>query len=131
MVVNIVTLAAVLLVAHIASSIFISSVILRQWRLLKLPIKGIDSFSDEQRKQITNFRVVMFTLSLMILIGNFAPVLIDLVTILSNNTLTTRNPTVKPISLIYAISNAFTLFISAYLVWKLYRLSDVRNLPKE
>lgn len=131
MVVDIVTVASVLLVAHIASSIFVSIVLLRQYRLLRLPIKNIGSFSEEQRREITNFRIVLFTISIIILIGNFVPILIDAVTILSNNTLTTRTPVVRPISLVYAISNAATLFVSAYLIWRLYKLADVRKMPKE
>lgn len=105
-------LALILLVLHLGSVVYIGGVLRKQWRLLKVPIYP----------EIKRFRRVLFTLSAIILIGNAIPIFVDLVTILTNNSLG-RTPSVKPISFAYAMSNALTALVSAYLIHTLYKLA--------
>lgn len=103
-------LASILLVGHLASTGFIVSVLRRQWQLLSLPID----------KTLRQFRHTLLYLSLGIFIGNLIPIAIDGLTLFVN---TGRPSHVKLISILYALSVAAVQFISAYLIWTLYRLA--------
>jgi len=92
--------------------VFIYGVIRKQWALMKLPVEN----------EIRHFRWVLFLLSVAILIGNIIPIFVDTLTILFNNP-TGRPPQVRPISVMYALSNALTALISAYLIHTLYKLA--------
>lgn len=103
-------LAVVLLTTHAGSAVFIFNVLRKQALLLRMPI---DSY-------LKHFRIILFALSLAIFAGNIIPIFIDGATLFVN---LGRTPSVRPISVLYAISNALTAFISAYLIHMLYRLA--------
>jgi len=109
-------LATFLLIGHIGSVFFISFVIKRQWGLLHYPID----------KSLKHFRLTLFFLALAILVGNFIPIVIDGLTFFIN---TGRPARVKDTSVIYSLSIAVVEFISAYLIWTLYRLAaDTKDI---
>lgn len=109
-------LAILLLIGHIGSVFFISFVLKRQWGLLKYPIN----------KNLKHFRLTLFFLALAILIGNFIPIVIDALTLFVN---LGRPSHIKPISIAYSLSIAIVEFISAYLIWTLYRLAaDTKDI---
>lgn len=112
-------LASILMLGHIGSTIYISGVLRKQYSLLRLPI----------HPALRRFRHVLFILSLLILLGNVLPIIIDGLTLVVNNT--GRPSHVRLISILYALSNAVVQFVSAYLIHTLYRLaandSDITN----
>lgn len=110
--------AAILLLVRIVSMTFITLVLKRQWALLKLPIKNAEQYNV---KALKHFRIVLFTIVLVIFIGNLVPAIIDIATILQANT--GRPDTVNPVSLIYTLTASVTSLISSYLIWRLYRLA--------
>jgi hypothetical protein len=105
-------IAAILLLARLASDFYMARVLRKQWKLLKLPIEP----------EIKRFRKVLFILSIVIFVGNFIPIIIDSITLLYGNP--GRPAAVRPISLMYAVSNASVAFFSAYLIHLLYKLAD-------
>ena len=121
------TLALVLLIGRIIAVTFIILVLIKQWRLIRLPL-------DERTTQFFNakdvlqFRVVFFVIGCIILAINFVPILIDTITFFADNVLG-RNPKVPPISAAYALSNSFGTAILSAFVWLLYRLAEGR-LPR-
>ena len=119
-------LALILLLIHSGSVVYMINVIRKQWALMKLPpdVSVLIDPTSEQIEEVKYFRRVLFVLSLVILIGNLIPIFVDLATIIFNNP-TGRPDHVKIISLMYALSNALTELISAYLINLLYRLSLV------
>jgi hypothetical protein len=103
-------LAALLLIGHFSSMLFIIRVLYRQFRLFKI----------RTTVELNHFRKVLFTLSIVIMIGNVIPISIDILTLFIN----LGRPThIRLISVLYALSNAVVEFASAYLVWKLYQLA--------
>lgn len=104
-------IAAILLIIRIFSIVFMSSVIRKQFRLFKLPI----------REEVRMFRVVLFILAIVILIGNAIPVIVDTVTLLTD---VPRSPFLSHLSVTYALSNAITSLSSSLLIWFLYRISE-------
>jgi len=103
-------LAFVLLVMHIASAVYIFTVLRKQARLLMLPI---DTY-------LKHFRMALFALSAAIFVGNIIPIVIDVLTLLVP---INRPVSVSFVSLAYALSNALTALVSAYLIHMLYRLA--------
>lgn len=103
-------LAIVLLAMHAGSAAYIFNVLRKQASLLRLPI---DTY-------LKHFRIVLFALSLAIFLGNIIPIFIDGVTLFVD---IGRTPSVRPISVLYAVSNALTALVSAYLIHMLYRLA--------
>jgi hypothetical protein len=131
MTISIQTLAAILILAHIGSGIFMTVVISKQYRLFSRSITPDDAlYQDNDIKKIKNFRLRLFLLSGVILGGNTIPILIDGITIFSHNALH-RNPHVPLISIAYAASNALTALVSAYLINTLYRIAQSANDPDE
>lgn len=108
--ISIKTLALVLLAMHAGSAAYIFTVLKKQVTLLRLPI---DSY-------LKHFRIILFVLSLAIFIGNIIPIVIDGLTLFID---LGRAASVRPIGIAYAISNAVTAFVSAYLIHMLYRLA--------
>lgn len=104
------TIAAILLLGHIISASFMVLVVKRQLALSKLPIDP----------ELLPFRKTLSRLSLAILIGNFIPIAIDILTIVTTDSLH-REETPSVAGVIYAFSNAVTAVISAYLIWTLYK----------
>lgn len=110
MTVSIQSLALILALLHIGSVFFISFVIRRQLGLFKI----------ETPEYLKHFRRVLFTLSVIILIGNIIPIVVDLLTLFVE---TGRPHQLRVVSVLYALSNAITALVSAYLIWRLYRLA--------
>lgn len=107
------TLALVLLLGRIVSVVFISLVLWKQYKLLRLPL-------EPPSKEINNFRKLLFILSCIILLGNVVPVVIDTLTLMSPDSIG-RNPSIPTISVAYALSNSATAAVSAFTIWLLYR----------
>lgn len=128
MTISIETLALILMLAHLAAAIFMARVLHRQWGLFKIPYDT--SIEPKLVKELKRFRAILFSLSVIVFAGNIIPILIDGVTFFYHNPLD-RNPTVPVISLAYAVSNALTALISAYLIFTLYRIAKGSNDPNE
>lgn len=108
---SIITLAGILLLARIGSQLFIITVIRKQYALSKLPIYP----------EIKHFRNVLFILSLVLFVGNFIPITIDLATLFTE---TGRPAQLGAVSVLYTVSVAIVSLLSAYLIHKLYKLAD-------
>ncbi len=104
------TVAFILLLGHIVSAVFMLFVVRRQRILSKLPIDP----------ELLPFRKTLNRLSLAILVGNFIPIIIDVLTITAHDSLR-REDSPSTIGIMYAVSNAVTAAISAYLIWTLYK----------
>lgn len=119
-------IAFILLIARLVSVGFIVSVLLTQVKQLGKPIDFslTPNLSKYQEKNIYRIRRVLFALSVIILLGNLVPIAIDWVTLISDNSLG-RTANVKPISVMYAFSNALTAMFSATMIWTLYRLAGI------
>lgn len=110
---NIKILAAVLLLEHVISGIFIGLVILKQRMLLRAPITN----------SLKKFRMRLLYLSIVIFIGNLIPILIDTLTIFAD---LRGRPAPHPIGIAYAVSNATTAIVSSILIWGVYRIAASR-----
>jgi hypothetical protein len=131
MTISIQTLAIILIFAHIGSDSFMAVVLKRQYRLFSRAITNDDNlYRDDDIKKIKNFRFRLFLLSSVIFAGNTIPIIIDGITIFGHNSLH-RNPHVPLISLAYAVSNAVTALVSAYLISTLYHIAQSANDPDE
>ncbi|MES2367796.1 MAG: hypothetical protein V4563_18105 [Pseudomonadota bacterium] len=123
-------LAAGLMALHLGSDAFMVAVLRQQHKLFAQPITlHDDRYEVEDIRKIKNFRIRLFSLSLVILLGNTIPILIDGLTLISSNT--GRPNHVHTISILYALSNALTAIISAYLISTLYRIARGANDPNE
>lgn len=129
MTMNIEALAWILIFFHSGSVIFMSFVLRRQFKLFDYDVTYNDSrFEESDIKRIKHFRLGLFLLSCVVLLGNVIPITIDVITIFSNNAV--NRPThVHTISILYAVSNALTALISAYLISTLYRIARGVNDP--
>lgn len=127
--ISIQSLAIILMVAHVIADIFMGRVLFRQYGLFAVKF---DDLGVENRlsQDIKNFRRTLFTLSVIVFAGNIVPVVVDAITVFSDNALH-RNPEVPLISIIYAVSNALVAIISAYLIFTLYRIAKASNDPNE
>lgn len=105
------TLAALLLIGQLVSVTFIILVLIKQYKLLKLPV-------EPPSKEINNFRKLFFILSVIIFFGNLNPIAINIVTIFVD---TARPDHVAAISVSYAVSVSLTAAISSMTIWLLYR----------
>lgn len=123
MTINISTLAWILIVCHSGSVIFMTFVLRRQYTLFSHDITYDDArFEQKDIGRIKRFRLGLFLLSCVVLLGNVVPIAIDAITILGDNSV--GRPThVHTISILYAVSNALTALISAYLISTLYRIA--------
>lgn len=108
---NIKTLAFVLLTERLISAGFIVAVLKRQLSLFRL------NLDDD----LHGFRLVLFCLSGAIFVGNFIPIVIDVLTLAADLKGRTTSP--SPIGVAYAASNATTAVISSVFVWALYRIA--------
>lgn len=121
MTISIETLAFILMIAHSGSAVFMTRVLIRQYGLFKVRYDDL-GIEKSLTNDIKRFRLTMFVLSCIVFAGNIIPIVIDGITLFGDNSLH-RNPTVPLISLLYAVSNALTALISAYLIYTLYRLA--------
>lgn len=129
MTINIATLAWILVFLHSGSVIFMAFVLRRQYALFSHDVTYNDArFEEVDIHRIKRFRMGLFLLSCVVLLGNVIPITIDLVTILGGNAV--NRPThVHTISILYAVSNAITALVSAYLISTLYRIARGVNDP--
>lgn len=119
-------IAFILLVARLISVAFIVSVIIKQVKVFGKPIDfSIAPYLNKlQRKNVYRVRRVLFILAVIIMVGNMVPILIDYVTLVTDNAVG-RTANVKPISVAYAFSNALTAMFSAVMIWALYKLASL------
>lgn len=123
MTINIATLAWILIFCHTGSVIFMSFVLRRQYKLFSHDITYNDErFEAGDISRIKRFRLGLFLLSCVVLLGNVIPIAIDAITIFGGNSVN-RPSQVHTISIMYAVSNALTALISAYLISTLYRIA--------
>lgn len=125
MTLDIQTIALYLLLARIISVIFIVSVILKQVKLFgkKIDFSLVPSLSKLQQTSVYRIRRVLFILSVVILLGNLVPIVIDWITLFNDNL--GRPNAIKTISIAYAFSNATTAMFSAIMIWTLYKLAGI------
>lgn len=102
-------IALLLLLARVGSATFIFLVLRKQAQLMQYSITPA----------LQSFRRVLFAISMIIFLGNFVPIFIDIVTILDN----VERPQPRTIGIIYGFSNAITALIASILIWLLYRLA--------
>jgi hypothetical protein len=120
------TIAIFLLIARLISVVFIGMVLYLQSRLFgtKIDFSLVPNLSKFQKRNIYLARKVLFTLSVVIFLGNLIPIVIDTLTIFSDNA-AGRNPEGPTISIMYAFSNALTAMFSAIMIWGLYKLAGL------
>ena len=118
------TIALCLLIARLISVTFIVMVLVRQYRLFGLPIDFslVPGISKLEKRSVYRLRRVLFTLSLVIFLGNMIPILIDSLTLFVE---TSRSAHVHTISIMYAFSNSLTAMFSAIMIWLLYRVAGI------
>lgn len=88
------------------------AVIKRQRHLLRYPVP----------EEVQVFRLVLFGVSLCVLFGNIIPIVIDVLTIASHDSLQ-REDSPSTIGIVYAFSNTVSAIIASMLIWLLYRLA--------
>lgn len=122
--VDIQTIAFLLLLGRLVSVSFILVVLYRQYKLFgtQIDFALVPNLSRMQRKNVYTIRRILFALSVIILIGNLAPIVIDVITLFAE---TDRPANLRPISIIYAFSNSFTAMFSAAMIWTLYRVAGI------
>lgn len=104
-------LALLMLAGHMVSVIFMLLVIKTQWGLFKKIIE----------EDLKPFRNRLYTLSVLILIGNLIPIAIDLLTLFFP---LPRPLSVSPVSVFYALSNAYLAAAApAIAIWTIYRMA--------
>lgn len=106
--------ASILLIFRAISVVFIVMVIKRQWQLFKLPID----------KSIRTFRLVLFCLSILVLIGNIIPIAVDVLALLGE---TNRPDHIPSASVLYTFNNSIAAVCSAILIWLLYFIAGKDN----
>ena len=118
------TIALCLLIARLISVTFIVMVLVRQYRLFGLPIDFslVPGISKLEKRSVYRLRRVLFTLSVVIFLGNMIPILIDSLTLFVE---TSRPSNLHTISIMYAFSNSLTAMFSAIMIWLLYRVAGI------
>ena len=107
-------IATILLVFRIISALFISTVIYWQFQLFKKYVP----------EEIKTFRVILFFLSIVILLGNVIPIIVDYATLVTE---VPRASSLSWLSITYAVSNALTSLVSSLTIWLLYKISRDSN----
>lgn len=105
-------LSGLLLVAQIASLIFIVLVLIRQYSLFKTHIQ----------EDLVVVRRTLFWLALVIFAGNIISLTLNVLTVTGM-----VGRSVEQINLVgvaYSVSNTLTLLFSALLIWLLYRMAQ-------
>jgi hypothetical protein len=122
--VDIKTIALLLLIARAVSVYFIVLVLYRQYKLFgtEIDFKLVPNLTTMERKHVYQIRRILFALSCIILLGNLVPIVIDVLTLFIN---TERPANLRPISIMYAFSNSFTAAFSAIMIWTLYRVAGL------
>lgn len=110
---NIQLLAFLLLVGRLISDLFIILVLIRQWKIRKIPT----------HPRLSNLRRVLTLLAVLVFIGNLYPLFLDAYTLLDASIRTTRN--VNLVGVFYSLDNNLTFMFASILIWTLYKLADV------
>lgn len=110
---NIQLLALLLLIGRLISDFFITLVLIRQWKIRKLPT----------HPRLANLRRVLTLLAVLVFIGNIYPLLLDAFTLIDASIRTTRN--VNLVGVFYSLDNNLTFMFASILIWALYKLADV------
>lgn len=103
--------AAMLLLFRLSSMVLMGKVVQRQLELFRMPV-------DEDIKY---FRILLFVLSISILVGNFVPAAIDILTIADK--LQRSASYVNGTSLVYTLATSVSFLLGSYLIYKLYDVS--------
>lgn len=109
---NIVTLAALLLVGRLISDFFITLVLLKQWRLRK----------TKTHPKLMAIRKVLSLLAIAVFIGNLYPLYLDLYTLFDPAVRTAQTINLKGV--LYSLDNNLTFMFASILIYTLYRLAD-------
>lgn len=102
-------IAAVLLTLRLMSVAFLYLVLKRQVRYLR----------SKKEPELQNVRILLTSLTAIILLGQLVPILIDSVTLLDVVERSMSRP--HPIGIAYALSNGTTAVVTSYLLYKLYK----------
>lgn len=122
--VDIKTIAFLLLLGRAVSITFIVLVLYRQYKLFgtQIDFQLVPNLTKMERRHVYQIRRVLFTLSVIIFLGNLIPIAIDVLTLFVE---TDRPRSIAPISIMYAFSNSFTAAFSAIMIWTLYRVAGL------
>jgi hypothetical protein len=103
------TIALILLFGRLVSVMFIVLVIYKQFKLLH--VRDV-SMRDQRRN--------LLFLSLVLFLGNFIPIVIDSLTLLSE--VSRSKPTTAGVA--YGLSNCGTSILSSFSLWVIYRYAE-------
>jgi hypothetical protein len=104
------TLAFILLAGRIVSLIFTGLVLYRQIRLSKLAAPS----------WLVSFRRVLLGLTLVIFIGNFIPMVIDILVLVDE----VQRNSPNPVGVAYALDSNLTAVFASIAIWSLYKLAQ-------
>lgn len=104
------TLAAILLIGHIAAVAVILLVLRRQIKILR----------SKPDPELRHGRMALLVLALGALFGNFIPITIDMLVLTGE---VQRNAP-QPVSILYATSNVLTLVWEAFAILALYVVAE-------
>lgn len=104
---NIKVIAAILLIERLFAVAFILPVLFRQYRLM-----GV-----KNNPELGWLRLALFSLSFIVFLGQFVPILIDTATLLAD----VRRTTPAALGIAYAFSNATTAVLSSIVIWLIYK----------
>jgi hypothetical protein len=105
--------ALLLLIGRIITVIFIGNVVPKQYKLLKAT----------NYPELRKLRKRLLQASVVLLVGQFIPILIDVLGIFQIGSLN--------LLLVYVYSNNLTAMLAAYIMWTVYRISEQTKLNDE
>ena len=117
-------LVILLLIGRAIAVLFMLYVLVQQIRLVRIPPPP--ELVGRKRKLFLIFRFVALGLGVIILAGNFIPVLIDIGTLL-HQVEGRRSP--SPLLAAYGLSNSFSDAASAIAMASLYYIAKKLNIP--
>lgn len=106
-------LALILLIGRIISDLFIFAVLRRQWQLITARYKD----------RLDKMRWVLFSVSVVIFLGNMIPIGIDIATLLAD--VGRAQPT--SVGIMYAFSSNIPMLMLSVLMWFVYHLADPKR----
>lgn len=116
----IIIVAIILLTLRLFSVIFMSMVLVKQFKLFG------KSINSEYARDIITFRRVLFGLAVIIFIGQLVPIVIDIATVFAHAPRSAPNP----LGIAYGLSNAITAVLSSIAFWLMYKVAE-RGSTKE
>lgn len=105
------TIALLLLIGRLTAFVFMGLVLSKQLKLFKATLP--DSLRRVQK--------VLFFIALVIFVGQFIPIMIDVLTIIDSLSQKRGSPSVVGVA--YAFSNNITSILASLFIWLLYRLA--------